>query len=200
VAGSAAVTVRRCDNEAVRRVAVVGCSGTGKTRLARRLADLLGVDHVELDSLHHGPGWVASPAAEMRQQIELRYPAGGRWVADGNYTAKGGDLVRARAETVIWLDLPRPQMMRQLDQAVGTWPKAPSWRASGARSAPLGQTTVRVSGSTVASAKELWVAQRLQHGTQRFSEFAPQIDNPGGAIGERHPQSVAAEVLDGADF
>ena len=31
--------------------------------------------------------------------------------------------------------------------------KAPSWRASGARSAPLGHTTVRVSGSTVAWAK-----------------------------------------------
>lgn len=98
----------------MRRVAVVGTSGAGKSWLAGRLAAALAVPYVELDAIHHGPGWAAVPAEEMRRQLETRCPADGAWVADGNYSGKGGDLVRARADTVVWLDLPRAQVMRQL--------------------------------------------------------------------------------------
>ncbi len=50
----------------------------------------------------------------MRWELDIRCPAEGAWVADGNYETKGGDLVRARADTVIWLDFPRVTVMRQL--------------------------------------------------------------------------------------
>jgi len=98
----------------MQRVAVVGSSGAGKTWLAGRLAVALGVPHVELDAIHHGPGWAALPAEEMRRELDRCCPAHGSWVADGNYGSKGGDLVRARADTVVWLDYPRPAVMRQL--------------------------------------------------------------------------------------
>jgi len=96
------------------RVAVVGSSGAGKTWLAGRLAAALGVPHIELDAIHHGPGWAALPADEMRRRLDVVCPADGAWVADGNYETKGGDLVRDRADTVIWLDFPRATVMRQL--------------------------------------------------------------------------------------
>lgn len=41
----------------VRRVSVVGTSGSGKTCLAQRIAGALGAPYVELDALHHLAGW-----------------------------------------------------------------------------------------------------------------------------------------------
>jgi adenylate kinase family enzyme len=96
------------------RVAVVGSSGSGKTWLAARLAVALDLTHVELDAIHHGPGWTAATAEQMRAELDSRCPADGAWVADGNYESKGGDLVRERADAVIWLDLDRRAVMGQL--------------------------------------------------------------------------------------
>lgn len=98
----------------MQRVAVVGSSGSGKTWLAKRLAAALDLAHVELDAIHHGPGWTAASAEDMRAELDLRCPADGAWVADGNYQSKGGDDVRERADTVIWLDLSRRAVMGQL--------------------------------------------------------------------------------------
>lgn len=39
------------------RVLVAGTSGSGKTTWASRIAHQLGVGHVEIDALYHGPNW-----------------------------------------------------------------------------------------------------------------------------------------------
>lgn len=41
----------------MRRVAVVGNSGSGKSTFAAELARRLGVPWVELDAVFHQPGW-----------------------------------------------------------------------------------------------------------------------------------------------
>ena len=43
----------------VRRVSVIGNSGSGKSRLAQRLAETLGVPYIELDAIHHLADWEA---------------------------------------------------------------------------------------------------------------------------------------------
>jgi len=96
----------------VRRVAVVGNSGSGKTTLASALAERLGVPHVELDSLFHQPGWTPRPDAVLRALVDERTTAPG-WVVDGNYS-QVRDLVWERADTVVWLDLPRAVVMRRV--------------------------------------------------------------------------------------
>jgi adenylate kinase family enzyme len=98
----------------MRRVAVVGNSGSGKTSLAAALADRLGVRHVELDAVFHQPGWQPLDAAEFRHRVEAETAADG-WVIDGNYRAVR-DLVWDRADTIVWLDLPRRTVTWQILQ------------------------------------------------------------------------------------
>jgi adenylate kinase family enzyme len=90
----------------VRRVAVTAsASGNGKTTVGRALANRLGVPFVELDSIVHGPNWTEISDADLRRILEP-IVAGDGWVIDGGYRGKIGDLVLARADTVVWLDLP----------------------------------------------------------------------------------------------
>jgi adenylate kinase family enzyme len=96
----------------VRRVSVVGTSGSGKSTLGRELAAILGVPYLELDAVHHQPGWEPLPTDEFRGVIAAE-TAGDGWVIDGNY-GRVRDLVWARADTVVWLDLPKATVMRQL--------------------------------------------------------------------------------------
>jgi adenylate kinase family enzyme len=90
----------------LRRVVVVGTSCSGKTTFARRLADLLGCPHVELDALHWAPNWVERPDEELRASV-AEAVAAERWVVDGNYHVVR-DLTWARATHIVWLDFSFP--------------------------------------------------------------------------------------------
>jgi adenylate kinase family enzyme len=97
----------------VRRVSVVGTSGSGKSTLGASLAARLGAEFLELDSVFHQPGWVPLPREEFRRRVTAAV-AGERWVIDGSYSSQVRDLVWARADTVVWLDLPRRTVMRRI--------------------------------------------------------------------------------------
>jgi adenylate kinase family enzyme len=98
--------------ESVQRISVVGNSGSGKTTLAKALATSLGVPHLELDSVFHQPGWQPLDRDTFRARVG-DFTAQPGWVLDGNYSAVQ-DLVWSRADTVVWLDLPRRRVMRQI--------------------------------------------------------------------------------------
>lgn len=53
------------------------------------------------------------PENEFRAAVAERITAG-TWVADGNYRGKLGDLLWRNADTVIWFDLPRTLVLRQI--------------------------------------------------------------------------------------
>jgi adenylate kinase family enzyme len=90
----------------MRKVAVIAsASGNGKTTVGREIARRLDVRFVELDALVHGPNWSETPDDALRRLLEPVLGAEG-WVIDGGYRGKIGDLVLARADTVVWLDLP----------------------------------------------------------------------------------------------
>jgi adenylate kinase family enzyme len=101
----------------VKRVAVTAsASGSGKTTVGKQLADRLGVPFVELDSLVHGPNWTEISDEGLRELVEPVVARDG-WVIDGGYRRKIGDLVLARADTVVWIDLPihvwLPRLLRR---------------------------------------------------------------------------------------
>ena len=96
----------------VRRVSVVGSPGSGKSTLARELASTLGLPHLELDSVFHQPHWEPLPTDEFQRAVAARAAEDG-WVIDGNYS-RVQPIVWARADTVVWLDLPKRTVMRQV--------------------------------------------------------------------------------------
>ncbi len=51
------------------RIAVVGTTGASKTMLARRIADRLGLPHVELDAIYWEPDWTHAPDDVFRQRV-----------------------------------------------------------------------------------------------------------------------------------
>jgi adenylate kinase family enzyme len=95
-------------------VVIVGNSGSGKTTLADMVADRLGVPHVELDAHYHQAGWTPRRAEEfadaVREALDAADAASGGWVVCGNYRAVRTQIW-ARADTIVWLDLPRPLVM-----------------------------------------------------------------------------------------
>ena len=85
------------------RILVGGSSGAGKTTMARVLAGRLGIPHIEVDALFHGPGWV--PRAEFVADVDAA-TSGPSWVIDHDYAA-ARHLVWARIDTFVWLDYSR---------------------------------------------------------------------------------------------
>ena len=96
----------------LRRVRVVGTSGSGKTTFARRLARALDAPYVELDEVFWGPGWVKRDVAEAHADLRAR-TAGPVWVVDGNWDSRLGDLLDG-ADAVVWLDHPRRTVMARV--------------------------------------------------------------------------------------
>jgi adenylate kinase family enzyme len=123
-----------------RRVAVVGTSGSGKTTLARRLAERLGIPHVELDALHWDLDWVPVPPEVFRERAAQAL-SGEAWTTDGNYS-RVRDIVWGRADTVVWLDYSLPLVL---------------WRVT--------RRTIR----RVVTQEGLWGGNREQWGASFFS-------------------------------
>lgn len=91
----------------------MGPSGSGKTWVSERLARTLGLRHVEIDALYHGPNWESCTLDVLRERV-AEATEGDGWVSDGTYHQLIGELVLERAQTVVWLDLPVRLLMWRL--------------------------------------------------------------------------------------
>ncbi len=96
----------------MRRVAVFGTTGSGKSWLAERLADRTGLRVVELDALFWGRDWQPATPDLFRHRVECEIGEGD-WIVVGNY-GQVRDLVWRPADTLVWLDLPLPVVMWSL--------------------------------------------------------------------------------------
>ena len=86
------------------RIIVVGTTGSGKSRVARAIAEKLCIPYIEMDRLFWKPNWVEPPLEEFLKKVEEAVvPA--RWVLNGNY-GKTHNLTWPQADTVVWIDYP----------------------------------------------------------------------------------------------
>ena len=100
-------------NAPVQRIAIVGSPGSGKTTLARELAGRLDLTHIEIDAIFHQPGWEPLPDDQFIARITQATSAD-RWVSDGNYQRVARPIIWQRADTVVFLDLPKRTVMHSL--------------------------------------------------------------------------------------
>jgi adenylate kinase family enzyme len=111
-----------------RRIALLGCIGAGKSTLARTLGELLHLEVIHLDRLWwQGSGYriVGRKTADAHgmdpqafRQLQEELAAKDRWIIDGGRADLGVRL--ARADSVIFLDLPRPTCMWRIVRRTGS--------------------------------------------------------------------------------
>jgi adenylate kinase family enzyme len=88
----------------MKRIAIIGCGGSGKTTLATQLGAALGLPVHHLDRLFWRAGWQETPKEEWAA-VQRELCAQPAWIMDGNY---GGTmpLRLETADTIIFLDYP----------------------------------------------------------------------------------------------
>lgn len=111
------------DQRVGKRIIVIGSSNAGKSTFAERLAEKLSVPFIELDALFWEPNWVEADREVFRERVRQAIQPES-WVMAGNYTSKQQDLSWPVADTIIWLDLPLPTVVRRC--VVRTWQR---WRS-----------------------------------------------------------------------
>jgi adenylate kinase family enzyme len=140
----------RFEAPAMKRVAVFGNAGGGKSTLAKRLAELTGLPFYPLDMLQFRPGGGPVPREEFMQAHAdlLRRDA---WIIDGFGTAALAWERFAVADTLVYVDLPlavhhwrvTKRLIKGLVVTPEGWPEgSPIW------------------SSTINSYKVLWLCHR----------------------------------------
>jgi adenylate kinase family enzyme len=91
----------------VQRVLILGPGGSGKSELAREIGRRTGLRVIHLDVVFWQEGWTPTPREEAIARLTALV-ATDCWILDGNFLVEADAHERfARADTVIWLDLPR---------------------------------------------------------------------------------------------
>jgi len=89
----------------MQRVLVIGSGGSGKSTVAARLGELLGLEVHHLDKVFWSAGWV-KPAPDEWLKTVTDLIERDSWVIDGNYSGTLEPRLQ-RADTIVFLDLPR---------------------------------------------------------------------------------------------
>ncbi len=89
----------------MRRIAVIGNGGGGKSTLARALGKHLGLPVHEVDEVQWLPGWRRAPLDEVAPTLE-RWAAEDSWIIDGFGPWPVIDRRMGRADTIVYVDLP----------------------------------------------------------------------------------------------
>lgn len=107
-----------------RRIAVVGCPGSGKTWLATRLAETTGLPYVGLDDHYFGSAWQPRGPAGQWARAHGELADGAGWIIDGLHMSTLDDRLR-QADAVVWLDFPTRVC------ALGYLRRTARWRLTG---------------------------------------------------------------------
>lgn len=88
----------------MKKVIVIGTTGSGKSTFARKLAVKINASYISLDLLFWKANWQATEDDEFFPKIREAISAD-TWIVDGNYF-RTQEITWAQADTIIWIDLP----------------------------------------------------------------------------------------------
>ncbi len=88
----------------MKRIAIIGSGGAGKSTLARQLGEILKIEVFHLDQLYWLAGWKKPPKAEWQKKV-AELIRGDAWIIDGNFNSTM-EMRLAACDTTIFLDFP----------------------------------------------------------------------------------------------
>ena len=86
----------------MKKINVIGTSGSGKSTFSRALAKALGIEYIEMDAVFWRPDWQEPEDADFFSDLKNAI-SGDAWVLDGNYS-RTREIKWEAVDTVIWLD------------------------------------------------------------------------------------------------
>ena len=89
----------------LKKIYIIGTTGSGKSTAAKKISKKFGIPHIELDSIYQGKNWESLEASLFQQQVTERLLNLQTWITDGNYS-QVREIILNQADTVIWLDYP----------------------------------------------------------------------------------------------
>jgi adenylate kinase family enzyme len=95
----------------MKRVAVVGSPGSGKTTFTTVLSQLTRIQATHLDHVYWKPGWVETPADEWRA-LHRTLIESETWIIDGTYISTLASRLE-RADTVVVFEVGRLRCLRR---------------------------------------------------------------------------------------
>ncbi|MDW5500928.1 hypothetical protein R6Y99_14140 [Pseudomonas lundensis] len=117
------------------KINVVGTSGSGKSTVARQLAEKLALPHIELDPLFWRPDWQGTPDDEFLARVAQVLAEGANgWVLDGNYSRTKAIKWR-HVDWVVWVDYGFCRTLFQAMRRAATraWSGNELWAGTGNR-------------------------------------------------------------------
>ena len=104
------------------RILVIGCPGSGKSRLSRILGEKLGLPVVHLDQLWWKPGWENVSVEEFDARLE-EVLEGEQWIIDGNFS-RTMPLRLKHCDTIVYLDYSRwTCLLGMIQRVLGSYGK-----------------------------------------------------------------------------
>lgn len=114
------------NNRNMKKIAIIGPKGSGKTTLAHHLCSIVKVEVIHADTILGQLGECVTAESQGNNPLEsyLRQPA---WIIEGNGDPTNPDFIYERrfaaADTIIWLDLPQNvclwRLLKKLVQSRG---------------------------------------------------------------------------------
>ena len=102
------------------RIHVIGASGSGKSVLAKQVAERLSIPFFATDSWFWKEGWIVASAQEVGAATRCFFE-NDRYVMDGNFDNRRQDIW-PRADCIVWLDYPLPVVLKRIvSRNLGWW-------------------------------------------------------------------------------
>jgi len=90
------------DIKKYKRINIIGTSGSGKSTISKKLANILNYEYIEMDNIFWGPNWSKEEHDIFINKLEKRLQKDS-WVLDGNYK-KTIPIKWKYTKLVIWID------------------------------------------------------------------------------------------------